>query len=44
MIVANEFSLPSKLSNLKGMKDLANEITESGAKLFDLLSKENEIK
>lgn len=26
------------------MKDLSNDITESGAKLFDFLSKENEVK
>ena len=43
-ILASEFSLPSKLSNLKGLKDLAGEITDSGAKLFDLLGKENDIK
>jgi len=36
--------LPSKLSNLKAHKAVANEITEIGAKLFDSLSKENELK
>ena len=38
------FQLPSKLSNLKSHKAIANEITEIGAKLFDSLSKEDELK
>jgi len=36
--------LPSKLSNIKAHKALAHEITESGAKLFDSIGKENELK
>jgi len=34
----------SKLQNLSGAKTLASEITESGAKLFDLLGKEKELR
>jgi clusterin-associated protein 1 len=36
--------LPAKLSNLKAHKAIAVEITEIGAKLFDSLGKENELK
>lgn len=36
--------MSSKIQNLKAAKGLASEITESGAKLFDLLSKEPELK
>lgn len=32
-----DFNLSSKLHNLKAARQLATEITESGAKLFDLL-------
>ncbi len=39
-----EFSLPTKLQDLKGLKNLATEITDSGAKLFDLLNKETELR
>lgn len=35
-----DFNLDSKLSNLRAAKNLANEITELGAKLFDSLGKE----
>lgn len=33
-----DFNMSSKLHNLKAARTLATEITESGAKLFDLLS------
>eukprot|EP01016_Furgasonia_blochmanni_P041063 TRINITY_DN5295_c0_g1_i8.p1 TRINITY_DN5295_c0_g1~~TRINITY_DN5295_c0_g1_i8.p1 ORF type:complete len:450 (+),score=104.33 TRINITY_DN5295_c0_g1_i8:65-1414(+) len=39
-----EFSLPSKFGNLKATRQLATEITEKGAKLYDLLSKENDLR
>ena len=32
-----DFNMSSKLHNLKAARTLATEITESGAKLFDLL-------
>ena len=32
-----DFNMSSKLHNLKAARQLASEITESGAKLFDLL-------
>lgn len=32
-----DFNMNSKLHNLKAARTLATEITESGAKLFDLL-------
>ena len=35
-----DFNLDSKLSNLRAAKNLANEITETGAKLYDSLGKE----
>jgi len=35
-----DFNLDSKLSNLRAAKNLANEITEVGAKLYDSLGKE----
>lgn len=38
-----EFSLPGKLQDLKALKNIAGEITESGGKLFDLLNKENDL-
>ena len=34
----------SRLTNLKAAKQLATEITESGAKLYDLLGSEKELK
>jgi len=39
-----DFNMSSKLSNLKQARSLANEITETGAKLFDSLGKENELR
>ncbi len=39
-----DFSLPNKLSNLKSHKQLSTEITELGAKVFDLISKESDLK
>mmetsp|Transcript_10606 Transcript_10606/g.16189 ORF Transcript_10606/g.16189 Transcript_10606/m.16189 type:complete len:325 (+) Transcript_10606:16-990(+) len=39
-----DFNTTSKLHNLKSAKVLATEITESGAKLFDLLGSEIELK
>lgn len=39
-----DFNLDSKLSNLKAAKNLANEITETGAKLYDSLGKERELR
>lgn len=39
-----EFNLASKLHNLKEARQLATEITESGAKLYDLLGQEKELK
>ncbi len=39
-----EFNLSSKLQNLKAARQLASEITESGAKLFDLLGQEKDLK
>jgi len=39
-----DFNTSSKLHNLKAARQLATEITESGAKLFDLLSNERELK
>ena len=44
MVLATEFSLPSKLSNIKETRQIATNITESGAKLFDLLNKENDLR
>jgi clusterin-associated protein 1 len=38
------FQLPTKLSNLKSHKAIAQEITEIGAKLYDSLQKEGELK
>ena len=40
----SDFSLPSKLSNVKGIKTVAQEITETGAKLHDLFEKEGDLK
>ncbi|OMJ66667.1 hypothetical protein SteCoe_36415 [Stentor coeruleus] len=39
-----DLSLNTKLQNLKSARELASEITESGAKLFDLLSREKDLK
>jgi clusterin-associated protein 1 len=39
-----DLSLSAKLQNLKSARELASEITESGAKLFDLLSREKDLK
>lgn len=36
--------MPGKLRNLKAIKANATEITEFGSKLFDLISKEGELK
>ena len=39
-----DFNTSSKLHNLKAARQLATEITESGAKLFDMLGNERELK
>ena len=39
-----DFNVSSKLHNLKAARSLATEITESGAKLYDLLGQERELK
>lgn len=39
-----DFNTSSKLHNLKAARQLATEITESGARLFDLLGNERELK
>ena len=39
-----DFNATSKLHNLKAARTLAIEITESGAKLYDLLSSEKDLK
>lgn len=39
-----DFNMSSKLHNLKAARQLATEITESGAKLYDLLGQERELK
>lgn len=39
-----DFDISSKLHNLKAARNLASEITESGAKLYDFLGKENELR
>lgn len=39
-----DFNMSSKLHNLKAARTLATEITESGAKLYDLLGQEKELK
>ncbi|OMJ67868.1 hypothetical protein SteCoe_34861 [Stentor coeruleus] len=39
-----DLSLNTKLQNLKSARELASEITESGAKIFDLLSREKDLK
>lgn len=44
-VVSNmDFNMNSKLSNLKQARTLANEITETGAKLYDSLGKENDLR
>lgn len=39
-----DFNVQSKLHNLKAARQLSTEITESGAKLYDLLSQERDLK
>lgn len=39
-----EFHLPSRLSNLKNIKQSTTDITEVGARVFDLLGKEPELR
>lgn len=39
-----DFNMSSKLHNLKAARQLASEITESGAKLYDLLGQERDLK
>ena len=39
-----DFNIQSKLTDLKATRSLATEITESGAKLFDFLGSEKELK
>ena len=39
-----DFNMSSKLHNLKAARTLATEITESGAKLFDFLGQERELR
>lgn len=39
-----DFNMSSKLHNLKAARQLATEITESGAKLFDLLGQEKDLR
>jgi len=39
-----DFNLASRLPNLKEAKGLASEITEAGAKLYDSLGQEKELK
>lgn len=41
---STKFSLPSKLANVKDLKGLATEITEKGAKLYNLLEREPDLK
>ena len=43
-MTAMDFNMSSKLHNLKAARQLASEITESGAKLFDLLGQEKELR
>ena len=39
-----DFNTSSKLHNLKAARQMANEITESGSKLFEMLSGERELR
>jgi len=39
-----DFNMSSKLQNLKTARTLATEITESGARLYDLLGMERDLK
>ena len=39
-----DFNTSSKLHNLKAARQLATEITETGAKLFDMLGQERELR
>jgi clusterin-associated protein 1 len=39
-----DFNMSSKLHNLKAARTLATEITESGAKLFDFLGQEKDLR
>jgi clusterin-associated protein 1 len=41
---SRDFVLPTRLSNLKGTKTVAQEIIDTGAKLHDLLEKEGELR
>jgi len=41
---SRDFVLPTRLSNLKGTKSVAQEIIDTGAKLHDLLEKEGELR
>ena len=43
-MTAMDFNMSSKLHNLKAARQLASEITESGAKLFDLLGQEKDLR
>lgn len=44
VISTMDFNMNSKLSNLRQARTLANEITEAGAKLFDSLAKETDLR
>jgi clusterin-associated protein 1 len=44
IVSAVDFNISSKLNNLKAARLLANEITDSGAKLYDSLGKENDLR
>lgn len=44
VISTADLNINSKLSNLKQARFLANEITEAGAKLYDSLAKEKDLK
>lgn len=44
VVTTMDFNITSKLNNLKAARSLANEITETGAKLYDLLGKENDLR
>lgn len=44
VVTTMDFNITSKLTNLKAARTLANEITETGAKLYDLLGKENDLR
>jgi clusterin-associated protein 1 len=44
LVSTMDFNINSKLSNLKQARSLANDITETGAKLYDSLGKENDLR